>query len=164
MISIYHNLAGVIAHVQNALRDLLLARIAATRRKSLVFLEASLDGRKYWCPYKIDLYRKGGHCKMILTRLFKERFHFLGGYSNYFLTGWAARGLEPLPISKDFSPSKNGWFYSFFKIFANRDPFLRVFLPTKWLILPFFCNFCEMGPSSKNFFLNKVGPMSKDFC
>ena len=31
-----------------------------------------------------------------------------GGYSNYFLTGCAARGLKPLPIFKDFSPSKNG--------------------------------------------------------
>ena len=29
-----------------------------------------------------------------------------GGYSNYFSTGCAARGLKPLPISKDFSPSK----------------------------------------------------------
>ena len=28
------------------------------------------------------------------------------GYSNYFLTGCAARGLKPLPISKDFSSSK----------------------------------------------------------
>ena len=31
-----------------------------------------------------------------------------GGDSNYFLTGCAAPGLKPLPISKDFSPSKNG--------------------------------------------------------
>ena len=31
-----------------------------------------------------------------------------GGYSHYFLTECAARGLKPLPISKDFSPSKNG--------------------------------------------------------
>ena len=31
-----------------------------------------------------------------------------GGYSNYFLMGCAARGLKPLPTSKDFSPSKNG--------------------------------------------------------
>ena len=38
-----------------------------------------------------------------------------GGYSNYFLTGCAARGLKPLPISKDFSPSKNGWFACFSK-------------------------------------------------
>ena len=52
-----------------------------------------------------------------------------GGYSNSFLTGCAARSLKPLPKSKDFSPSKNGWFNGFFEIFANRDPFLRVFLP-----------------------------------
>ena len=42
-----------------------------------------------------------------------------GGYSNYFLTGRAARGLKPLPISKDFSPSKNGWFKAFLSKFAQ---------------------------------------------
>ena len=62
-----------------------------------------------------------------------------------------------------FSPSKTADFYVFFpKIFANRDSFLRVFLPQKCLILQFFRNFCEMGPSSKDF-LAKMGPMSKDF-
>ena len=30
----------------------------------------------------------------------------IGGYPTYFLTGCAARGLKPLPISKDFSPKK----------------------------------------------------------
>ena len=73
-----------------------------------------------------------------------------------------ARGLKPLPISKDFSPSKNGWFDGFFEIFANRDPFLRVFLSQKRLILQFFRNFFEIEPSSKDF-LTKMGPMSKDF-
>ena len=29
-----------------------------------------------------------------------------GGYSNYFLMGCAARGMKPLPISKDFLPQK----------------------------------------------------------
>ena len=46
-----------------------------------------------------------------------------GGFSNYFLTECAARGLPPLPISKDFVFTKK-WMI-FFKIFANRDPFLR---------------------------------------
>ena len=75
-----------------------------------------------------------------------------GGYSNYFLTECAARGLKPLPISKDFFHSKNGWIDSFFEIFANGDPFLRVFLPQKRQILQFFRKFLEMGPSSKDFF------------
>ena len=34
------------------------------------------------------------------------------------------------------------------KIFPNRDPFLRFFLPQKCLISQFPRNFCEMGPSS----------------
>ena len=80
-----------------------------------------------------------------------------------FLIGCRARVLKPLPISNlhvQFFSLKNGWFYVlllllllffvlflfcfvlFFKIFANlRDPFLRVFLPQKWLILPFFAIF-----------------------
>ena len=35
-----------------------------------------------------------------------KRLTYPRGYSNYFLTGCAAWGLKPLPISKDFSPSK----------------------------------------------------------
>ena len=34
-----------------------------------------------------------------------------------FLTGCAAWGLKPLSISKDFCPSKNGWFDCFFFLF-----------------------------------------------
>ena len=82
-----------------------------------------------------------------------------GGYSNYFLMKCAAQGLKPLPLSKDFSHSKNGWIDSFLKFSQNRDPFLRVFLPQKWLILQFFRKFCEMGHSSKYFFFTKMGPM-----
>ena len=82
------------------------------------------------------------------------------GYSNYFLTGCAVRGLKPLPKSKDFSPSKNGWFYNFFEIFANQDSFLRVFLPQKWLV---FTIFVKRDPLL-SMFLTKMGPMSKDFC
>ena len=76
-----------------------------------------------------------------------------GGYSNYFLMGCAARGLKPIPISKDFSLSKKRLILRFFfEIFINWDPFLRGFLPQKWLILQFYHNFCEMGPSTKDFF------------
>ena len=75
-----------------------------------------------------------------------------GGYSNYFLTGCAARGLKPLPISKDFSPSKNGWFKAFFRNFRKSGPISKGFSTSKWLILQFFRDFCEMGPYSKDFF------------
>ena len=85
------------------------------------------------------------------------------GYSNYFLTGCAARGLKPLPISKDFSPSKNGWFKAFFEIFANRDPFLRIFLPQNGWFYNFFAIFAKWDPLLR-IFLSKMGPMSKDFC
>ena len=98
---------------------------------------------------------------------------YLVGYSNYFLTGCGARGLKPLPISRDFSPQKTAdvpfffffnfrkisllkkrlmFLFFFFLIFANRDLFLRVFLPQSGRFLQLFCNFCEMGPSSKDFF------------
>ena len=63
--------------------------------------------------------------------------------------GFAAQGLKPLPISKDFLPLKNLTF--FFEIFTNQDPFLRVFMPQKWLILHFVRNYGEMEPSSKDF-------------
>ena len=84
-----------------------------------------------------------------------------GGRGNQIIFWWwcEAQGLKPLPISKDFYPLKNGWFDCFFKIFTNRDPFLRVFLPQNSR----FYNFCEMGLSSKDFFFTKMGSMSKDF-
>ena len=92
-----------------------------------------------------------------------------GGYSNYFWRGCAARGLKPLPIPKDFLPQKRAdltclfvclfvcflFFVFFFEIFANRDPFLRVFIPQKRLILPFFFNFCEMEPLLRIFFFEQ---------
>ena len=56
------------------------------------------------------------------------------------------------PYLRIFLTQKNDWIDSFFEIFANRDPFLRVFLPEKRLILAFFRKFCEIGPSSKDFF------------
>ena len=87
-----------------------------------------------------------------------------GGYSNYFLTGCAAQGLKPLPISKDFSPSKNGWFKAFFRNFRNWDPFLRVFLPQNgWFYIFFFVIFAKWDPLLR-IFLSKMGPMSKDSC
>ena len=79
-----------------------------------------------------------------------------------------ARG-KPLPISKDFSPSKSGWFYFFFFFwnFANRNPFLRVFLPQNMADLTvLFCffpqNFRKSGPLL-GFFLPQNGWFCKFF-
>ena len=84
-----------------------------------------------------------------------------GGYSQMiFWKGVQPKVWNPYPYLK-FSSSKNGWFDWFFKIFANQDPFLRVFRPQKWLILQVFCNFCEMAQF--NFFLDQMGSMSKNF-
>ena len=81
-----------------------------------------------------------------------------GGYSNYFLTECAARGLKRLPISKDFSHSKNGWIDSFFEIFANQDPFLRVFyLKNGWFYNFFFANFVKWDPPLRIFFFAQSG-------
>ena len=79
--------------------------------------------------------------------------HYAGwGTQIIFLQGCAPRGLKPLPISKDFSPSKIDWFDGFFKIFCK----LGLPVPQKWPILQIFHNFCEMGPTSKDF-LDKNG-------
>ena len=85
-----------------------------------------------------------------------------GGNSNYFLMGCAARGLKALPICKDFSPSKNGWFNIFLKIFANWEPFLRVLLSQKRLIFQFVLQFWWNGTSSLDF-LTKMGPCLRMF-
>ena len=68
--------------------------------------------------------------------------------------GVRLQGLKPLPISKDFSP------WLFFEIFTNSDPFLRVFLPRKRLILPIFM---KWDPLSRIFWPKCMGPMLKDF-
>ena len=87
-----------------------------------------------------------------------------GGTRIIFWRGVRPEVWNPYPYLRIFLPQKTADLKLFFEIFANRDPFLRVFSTSKWLILPFFCNFCEMGPSSKDFFDQKMGPMSKDFC
>ena len=112
-----------------------------------------------------------------------------GGYSIIFFEGWAGWGLKPLPISiKGFFSLKNWliwhlfvcffvvffvvffyflffffWILSF-SIFANRNPFLRVFPPQKRLISQFFFSvFVEWVPILR-IFLTKMGPLSEDFC
>ena len=51
------------------------------------------------------------------------------------------------------------------QIFENLGPISKGFLPQKWLILQFFFhNFCEMGPSSKDFFWPKWNLCLRIFC
>ena len=70
--------------------------------------------------------------------------------TNYFLTECAARGPKPLPMSKDFSHSKNDWLDIFFLLnFRKSRPVSKGFLPQKRLIWQYLC---EMGLSSKAFF------------
>ena len=68
--------------------------------------------------------KKEGKWIIVSLRKFKGGYVAWVWYS--FLTECAARGLKPLPISMDFSPSKMADM-TIFKKFANRDPFLRVF-------------------------------------
>ena len=87
-----------------------------------------------------------------------------GGYSNYFLTGCAARGLKTLLISKDFSPSKNGWFYGFFFFnLCKSGPISKGFSTSKMAgFTIFFAIFVKWDPLLR-IVLAKMGPMSKDF-
>ena len=74
----------------------------------------------------------------------------------------AAQCLKPLPISKDFPPSKNGWSDGFYERFANQDPNLKGFPPIKGWFYHFSAIFVKWDPFLK-IFLTKMGPMSKDF-
>ena len=82
------------------------------------------------------------------------------GYSNYFLTGCAARGLKLLSI---FSPQKTTDLKLFFEIFTNQAPLLRVFLPQNGWFYHVFAVFAKWDPLLRIFW-TKMGPMSKDFC
>ena len=85
------------------------------------------------------------------------------GVLELFFDGVCGPRSEPLPISKDFSPSKNGWFKAFFRNFRKSGPISKGFSTSKWLILQFFRDFCEMGPSSKDFFGAKWDPCLRIF-
>ena len=66
-----------------------------------------------------------------------------------FLTGCGAHVLKPVPI---FLPQKRLIFTIFSQNFCKSGLISKGFLPQKCLILQFFRNFREMGPSSKDFF------------
>ena len=87
-----------------------------------------------------------------------------GGTQVIFWWGYAARGLKPLSISKDFPSSRKGWFNFFLvEIFANQDPFLKVFLPQKNADFTFFFFFFAILVNSSKDFLTKMGPTSQYF-
>ena len=100
-----------------------------------------------------------------LLILAKIRSQDGGGVLELFLTG----SLKPLPISKDFSPSKSGWFEffsssSFLKFSQIETPFLLIFLYLKKGCFYIFSrNFCEVGRSSKDFFWTKWDPCLRIF-
>ena len=79
------------------------------------------------------------------------------------LTVW---GQKPLPIGKDFSVSKIADFNVLFCCdFSKLGLSFKVYIfcASKWLILlEFFQNFCEIGPTSKD--LLTKWDTSKDFC
>ena len=107
--------------------------------------QKSIEPKHPWVPfhYKKKKKKKKKERKSLQDgtnsqKLWKTCKILGGGYSNYFLTKCEARGLKPLPISKDFSHSKTGWIDGFLEFFANWDPFVRVFLSQKRPILPFF--------------------------
>ena len=76
-----------------------------------------------------------------------------GGYSNYFLTECAARGLKPLSIFKDFSRSKKRLNRHFFRNFRKSRPISKGFSASKTADFRFFFRkFCEMRLFSKEFF------------
>ena len=75
--------------------------------------------------------------------------HASGMYSNYFLTGCGARVLKPIPI---FLPQKRLIFTVFSPKFLQIGLISKGFSTTQMLDFTIFRNFCEMGPSSKDFF------------
>ena len=115
-------------------------------------LQASFCCSKGTWSISIFLPRIGSHDKMLSTG---------GGGGTQIIFWQSVRPKTPTHISEFFS-LKNWLDYTgfFSKFFANQDPFLRVFLPQKRLILQFFC---KMGPFSLRIFLTKIEPMSKDF-
>ena len=78
-----------------------------------------------------------------------------GGCSNHFLMGCAVRGLKPLPISKDFSPSKT----ADLTVFPRAVHISEGFSTSK---MADFSIFMKWDPVLKDF-LTKIGLVSKNF-
>ena len=83
-----------------------------------------------------------------------------------FLTECVARGPKPLPISKDFSYSKNGWLDSFFFSFRNfckLRPIYKGFSASKTADFTIFGGIFVKWDPPLRIFLTKMEPMFKDF-
>ena len=91
--------------------------------------------------------------------LFKSR----GDTRIIFWRGVRPEVWNPYPYLRIFFPQKTADLKLFFEIFANRDPFLRVFLPQNGWFYHFFAIFAKWDPLLR-ICLSKMGPMSKDFC
>ena len=85
-----------------------------------------------------------------------------GGTQIIFWHGVWQKVWNPYPYLRISLPQKTADLTVFLEFFANRDPFLMIFLPQKWLILQFFHDFGETGPSSKDF-LTKWDPCPRIF-
>ena len=79
-----------------------------------------------------------------------------GGFSNYFLTECAARGLPPLPISKDFVFTKKWMNIHFFRNFRKSRPiskrFIYLFFTLKMTDFTIFSQILWNGTSFKDIF------------
>ena len=79
-----------------------------------------------------------------------------GGFSNYFLTECAARGLPPLPISKDFVFTKKWMNRHFFRNFRKSRPiskrFIYLFFTLKMTDFTIFSQILWNGTSFKDIF------------
>ena len=97
---------------------------------------------------------------IICTRVYKFKWTNQttpGGRGSTQITVWwgvQSEVWKPLSISKDLLPHKTADLTVFKEIFANWDPFLRVFLPQKMSDFTiFFGNSWEMGPLLSPLFL-----------
>ena len=86
-----------------------------------------------------------------------------GGTQIIFWRGVRPEVWNPYPYLRIFLPQKMADLKLFFEIFANRDPFLRVFYLKMADFTIFFAIFAKWDPLLR-IFLTKMGPMSKDFC
>ena len=83
-----------------------------------------------------------------------------GGYSNYSWRGVRPKVRNPYPHLRIFFPQKTADFTGgFFRNFRKSGPISKGFSTSKMADFTIFCNFCEMGPPSKDFLI-KMGPMS----
>ena len=93
------------------------------------------------------------------------RYNAPGGNSNYFLMGCAARGLKPLPISKDtcISPSKMSDLTAFQNFHKSGSIFQVFFFVSKTAdIAIFFAILVKWDPLLR-IFLTEMRPLCKDF-